>query len=62
MKYEMTKHLEDLLDQIVKLNETYKNEIYNGNVNQHLKNKLLELIDLVCKELIIQQIDFDFDS
>jgi len=24
MKYEMTKHLEDLLDRVVKLNETYK--------------------------------------
>ncbi len=54
MKYEMTKQLEDLLDRVVKLNETYKND-----ANPYFKNRLLELMDLIYKELIIQQINLD---
>jgi hypothetical protein len=54
MKYEMTKQLEDLLDRTVKLNKAYKTD-----ANPQLKNVLFELMDQICKELAIQQINLD---
>lgn len=62
MKYEMTRQLEDLLDQTVKLNEAC-NDLNKIDASPQLKKAatimLLESVDLICKELAIQQIDLD---
>lgn len=62
VKYEMTKNLENLLDQTAKLNKTYK-DFKKIDVNPALKKAatimLLESIDLICQELTIQQVKME---
>jgi hypothetical protein len=58
----MTKQLEKLLDETVKINKAY-NDFKKIDASPQLKKAahimLLESVDLICKELAIQQIDLD---
>jgi retron-type reverse transcriptase len=67
----MTKRLEDILDQTVKINQAYNdlktqasNDLKNGKtpdtrtVNM-LTAMMLESVNLICNELVIQQIDVE---